>query len=531
MPVTGAQVVIDTLISAGITKLFSLSGNQILALYDATIDRDIEIVHVRHEAAAVAMADAWGRVTGRPGVALITAGPGHCNTLAAIYSAKMAESPVVILSGHCPTGQIGTGAFQEIDQVAVAKPVSKAAWLADRPDQLRTDIDRALLLAAEGRPGPIHVSLPVDLLEAPGSVQDDGGLSETPRHPFGNAREALDQLSTASHPLILAGPAMGRGDIWKAISDLSKATGVPALSTESPRGVNDPALHHATNFLALADLVLLVGKKLDSTLKFGDAPYFNAACRFIQIDADEAGPSNGSNVSHYWRADPLEAVTAMLGATAEGAHETTMWLNQVSAAQRQVPPDWRQLSESTERPVHPLALCRALQPWMDDGAVLVSDGGEFGQWAQAAMDAEIRLTNGPGGAIGFALPMGVAARMSLSERPVFVLTGDGAFGFHTMEIDTALRYGAPVIVVVGNDATWNAEHQLQIAKYGPDRTVGCQLLPTRYDLLVASLGGHGEYVEDASQLPGAIQRAVASGLPSCINVCISGAPAPTFRED
>lgn len=533
MPVSGAQVVVDTLTSAGITKVFSLSGNQILSLYDATIDRDMEIVHVRHEAAAVAMADGWGRVTGRPGVALITAGPGHCNTLAAIYSAKMAESPVVILSGHCPTGQIGTGAFQEIDQIATATPVAKTAWLAGRPDQLETDIRRALLLAAEGRPGPVHVSLPVDLLEGPAPVQDAGGriATETPRHPFEYAREVLNQLSTASRPLILAGPAMGRGDGWQAIRDLSKNTGIPALSTESPRGVNDPYLHHATNCLALVDLVLLIGKKLDFTLKFGDAPYFNEACRFIQIDADEAGPSNEIKVSQYWQVDPIEAVMAMLGSAAAGEPETIPWLNQVSEAQSQVPPEWRRLSDSTERPMHPLALCGALQPWMDAGAVLVSDGGEFGQWVQAALAAEIRLTNGPGGAIGFAVPMGVAARMSLSDRAVFVLTGDGSFGFHIMEMDTALRYGVPVVVVVGNDATWNAEHQLQISRYGPDRTVACRLLPTRYDLMVEALGGHGEYVEDPGQLPGAIQRAVDSGLPSCINVCISGAPAPTFRED
>ena len=173
-------------------------------------------------------------------------------------------------------------------------------------------------------------------------------------------------------------------------------------------------------------------------------------------------------------------------------------------------------------------VCEALQPWLNGGGILVSDGGEFGQWAQAGLEAGTRMINGPGGAIGNALPMGIAAKRAHPDRPVFVLTGDGAFGFHAMELDTALRYRLPVVVIIGNDATWNAEHQLQIQHYGPDRTIGCELLPTRYDALALALGGHGEYVDHPDALPAAIQRAVDSGLPACVNITIEGAAAPTF---
>jgi len=162
---TGAARLVDALAAHGIRHLFTLSGNQILSIYDATVGRDIVLVHTRHEAAAVHMADAWGRLTDEPGVALVTAGPGHCNAISALYGALMSESPVVLLSGHAPRGQLGTGAFQEMDQVGAARPVTKASWLAESAETLGDDIDRALTLATTGRPGPVHVSLPGDVLE------------------------------------------------------------------------------------------------------------------------------------------------------------------------------------------------------------------------------------------------------------------------------------------------------------------------------------------------------------------------------
>ena len=163
---TGAHLVVDALAAAGVRHLFSLSGNQILSLYDATLGRGLSILHTRHEAAAVHMADAWGRLTEEPGVALVTAGPGHCNAISALYGALMAESPVVLLSGHAPTTQLGRGAFPEMDQAAVAGPVCKASWMAKDAARLGEDIALALELARSGRPGPVHVSLPGDLLEA-----------------------------------------------------------------------------------------------------------------------------------------------------------------------------------------------------------------------------------------------------------------------------------------------------------------------------------------------------------------------------
>jgi acetolactate synthase-1/2/3 large subunit len=178
--------------------------------------------------------------------------------------------------------------------------------------------------------------------------------------------------------------------------------------------------------------------------------------------------------------------------------------------------------------MHPLRVCAALQPLVDRGAILVVDGGEFGQWVQAGVEAAPRLINGVAGAIGAAIPMALAARLRNPDRPVIAALGDGTFGFHAFELDTAARYRLPVVVVVGNDARWNAEHQLQLQHYGAERTIGCELAPSRYDQMAAALGAHGEHVAAPADLGPALDRALASGRPAVLNVPISGPPAPTY---
>ena len=539
MSKTGAELLVESLISAGIKYIFTLSGNQILSLYDASIGRDIDLIHTRHEAAAVHMADGWGRLTEQPGVALLTAGPGHCNAISALYGALMAESPMVLLSGHSPHAQIGSGAFQEVDQVATAKPVTKAAWLVEDPNHLDEAITTALSLACEGRPGPVHLSLPADVLEATVSPQSLQGTDKNAASigvaSASDVDDILRQLTEAEHPLILAGPAMGRPLRWTEVERLSEATGIPALPMESPRGVNDPWLHQATNCLSKADLVLLVGKKLDFSLRFGQPPFFPEECRFIQIDADASQLRPEKPVVLAIHAEPTDIVCQLT--TAAQAFEDSQrerhhdsWRAEVIAAQKATPPEWEQIRGSVEQPIHPLRVCEALQPFLDDDTVFVSDGGEFGQWVQAGLEAQQRLINGPAGSIGSSIPMGLAAKLAHPQRPVFVFLGDGTFGYHAMELDTALRYHLPIIAVVGNDARWNAEHQLQIQNYGEGRTVGCELLPSRYDKVIKALGGHGEFVEHPDDLTPAVERALASGLPACINIAIESVSAPTFRS-
>jgi acetolactate synthase-1/2/3 large subunit len=527
-PRTAAALVVETLAAHGVRRLFTLSGNHVLSLYDATLGREVALLHTRHEAAAVHMADAWGRLTGEPGVAVVTGGPGHLNAVAALMTARESESPVVLLSGHCPLAEVGRGAFQEVDQVAAARPVTKGAWLAEDPARIGEDIARAMALAVEGRPGPVHVSLPADVLETPAPEGAPAGRRPGPRRE--PAAAALDELlalvAGADRPLIVAGPAMARGAAWDALRALADALGVPAIPSESPRGVNDPWLRAAARELARADVVLLVGKRLDFSLRFGRPPAFAAGCRFARLDVDAAA---AEGIALAVAADPALAVERLAERARARSWPRRPWRGEVLARRAAVPPEWEAHRTAPGRPLRPLAVCAAIQPWLDRGGILVSDGGEFGQWCQAALEAETRLINGPAGSIGSALPMAVAARLARPDRLVVATLGDGTFGFHALEFDTAVREGLPFVAVVGNDARWNAEHQLQVRQYGAARAVGCDLLPTRYDRLVEALGGVGLHVDDPADLPSALERAVASGRPACVDVTIDGAPAPTFR--
>ena len=536
----GADLLARSLKAAGVKRIFTLSGNHIMPVFDAALSAGIDLLHVRHEAAAVHMADAYARLTGEPGIAMATGGPGHANAVGALYTAQMSESPVVLLSGHAPNNQAGMGAFQEMRQAEMTLPVVKAAWTSASADSVGEDLARAIASAMSGRPGPTHLSLPTDALEDTTSASVPAATAFAP-HPLplaGNdAQSVMERLRRARRPLVLAGPAMLTRSGRARLAGLEEASGIPVVGMESPRGVSDPSLGALAQMLAAADCVLLLGKRLDFTLKFGQSPAFDPACEFLQIDAEaaefqRARNALGARLAASITADVINALEALTQAAHAGPIPAGTWRNDVNAAIRYRPAAWDTAKSSAAGKLHPVQACRPLQALLDahPDAVLISDGGEFGQWAQACLSAPNRVINGPAGAIGSALPFALGARVALPEAPIIALMGDGTFGFHTAEIDTAIRYRLPFVAVIGNDARWNAEYQIQLKAYGPQRLVGCELLPTRYDLVAAAFGAYGEQVSSPEALPAAAARAQASRLPALLNVAIEGVPAPVVKR-
>jgi acetolactate synthase-1/2/3 large subunit len=432
--------------------------------------------------------------------------------VSALYTALLAESPLVLLSGHAPLGELGRGAFQEMRQAEMAALTAKASWTAQSAEALGEDLSRALRTAREGRPGPVHLSLPSDLLEA------QVAASVPPAQAFAPATQAapdsayvaglLEALAGAKRPLVIAGPAMANARGRELARRFEEAAHVPLIVMESPRGVNDPALGRLAEVLAQADLAVLAGKRRDFTLRFGAA--FAPGCRVIDASAD---------VSHW--IDPA----------ARRAWPGPQWLEEVRAALRYRPPEWGAQGSKPQGPLHPVEVGREVQTLLDaPEAVLVCDGGEFGQWAQATLHAPHRLINGPAGSIGSALPFAAAAKLALPQSNVVAMLGDGTFGFHATELDTAVRAGIAYVAVVGNDACWNAEHQIQLREYGAARARGCELLPTRYDQVAAALGAHGEHVARPAELAPALERAANAGRVACVNVLIERLPAPVYRR-
>ena len=538
----GADALIQSLQHAGVKRIFTLSGNHIMPVFDAAFDAGIELIHTRHEAATVHMADAYARITGDPGVALVTGGPGHANAVSALYTAQMAESAVVLLSGHAPNNQLGMGAFQEMRQAEIAAPVSKLSWTSASADALASDMAKAISVAQSGRPGPVHLSLPTDALDGETSAANaalDSTAFQPTAMPLSNADAAsfLAKLSRAKRPLILTGPASMTRVRRDQLAELEAATSIPVIGMESPRGVGDPSLGAFAQMLALSDCVLLLGKRLDFTLKFGVVPAFAADCEFLQIDAekhelDRSRRAVGSRLIATAEADTPSAIKALIAASTSTVKPRAAWLDDVRAAIAYRPDAWLSATSSIADRLHPVQALRPLQALLDrhPDSVFISDGGEIGQWAQACLNAPHRVINGVAGAIGAALPFALGARVAVPDAPIIAVMGDGTFGFHPAEMDTAVRYGLPFLAVVGNDARWNAEYQIQLRDYGRERLIACELLPTRYDQVTAAFGGHGEYVTSSDALMPAAQRAIASGKPSCMNVMIEGLPAPNVRR-
>jgi acetolactate synthase I/II/III large subunit len=534
----GADALVRTLESAGVRYLFTVSGNHIMPVFDAAFQSGMQLIHTRHEAAAVHMADAWARITGEVGIALVTGGPGHANAVSALYTALMAEAPVVLLSGHAPHDQLGKGAFQEMRQADLAAPVAKAAWTCAAPAAVAGEVAKALRIATSGRPGPVHLSLPVDVLE--GAADSDAAQGFTAQGAVLEQQAAaalIAPLSRSSRPLILAGPACMTRAGRDLMAQLQAASGIPLVGMESPRGISDPSLGALAEVLSQADCVLLAGKRLDFTLRFGMSPPFAPGCTFLQVDSERAEIERSARALEKRllfsaTADAFPALCEMTRQAARYPKADPGWLQEVERAIGYRPSAWGEAAPGEPDRLHPVQALRPLQALLDShrDSVLVCDGGEFGQWAQACLSAPHRVINGVAGSIGSALPYALAARCALSEAPVVAVTGDGSFGFHLAELDTAVRYRLPLVVVVGNDARWNAEYQIQLREYGPQRAIGCELLPARYDLVAAALGGYGERVSESSAMAPAIDRAFRSGLPACLNVMIEGLPAPVFAR-
>lgn len=528
----GADLVAQALNSTGVKNIFALSGNQIMPIFDACIDAEITLYHLRHEAATTYMADCWAQLTGDVGVALVTAAPGFANALSPLYSAGKAESPVLLLSGDSPRAADGKGAFQEMDQVTASTPFTKHSFRSERAETLGQDIADAIRIAASGRPGPVHLALPFDLLNAEvgdAALPDEVSYQPARKPPTPAQVTAIrDAVGMATRPLVLTGPRLNRSRSGDLVDRLTDALDAPVIPMESPRGLNDPALGDVAGKFMAADLILSLGKRLDFTTGFAQPPAFDETCPFIVADADVAELSRarralGERLRAAYIADPVLLAEALCA----GKRDTSRvdWRTEVAGAIASRP----EAPAEAKAPIHPATLGAAVQAVIDkaEDPILIVDGGEFGQWAQACVTAPTRVINGAGGAIGGGLCYAFAAKIARPNATVIALMGDGTAGFHFAEFESAARHGTDFIAVIGNDARWNAEYQIQLRDYGEQRLYGCELNATPYDQAAVGLGCHGETVTDPAKLAGAFERALASGKPACLNVEIEGLPAPS----
>ncbi|MEM6985243.1 MAG: thiamine pyrophosphate-dependent enzyme, partial [Pseudomonadota bacterium] len=466
---------------------------------------------------------------GELGVALVTAGVGLGNAVGPLYCALSSETPVLLLSGDSPIGQDGQGAFQEMDQVAMTRAVTRYSARPTELAALESTLARAIDTAQGPVAGPAHLALPADLLEqrrAEPLVQSLAERTDVPRPSEAAVEACRRQLSDAARPLILLGPALNPTRQPGLGARLQAATGAAVAAVESPRGLRDPQYRDLGAAVSEADCVLALGKRCDFSLGFGQRSQH--ACRWTLVHADPAALAQaeqnlaGRPVQGV-RANPLAFALALATTgPADGQHawraRCSTWLAVPSL------PAPTKAGDA----LHPIELCTTVQHAIANATdpIVLIDGGEFGQWAQALCHAPRRVINGMAGSIGGAIPAAIAASLADPAADVLVLMGDGSAGFHFMELDTAVRVGARFTLVIGNDRRWNAEHQIQLRNYGPHRSIGCELGDADYAAAARSMGAEGQVVSTGAALTKALQASRKGVLVIDAQITSHAAPAP-----
>lgn len=526
-----STAVIQSLANQGVEVIFSLSGNQIMPLYDACIDANIRIIHTRHEGAAVYMAEAYAQFSGKIGVALVTAGPGLLNAVSALYSAARSETPLLLISGDAASRLDGQGAFQELDQISLTRPITKFSVRPTQPEEMLPALEKTITTALAGTPGPVHLALPFDLLSASIGMAPLPPIAPTVASGLSTAQSAelTAALQRAERPVVITGPQCNQSRQPAANAALSAGLGMPLICLESARGLADTFYGDFPTILASADLIILLGKLGDyATGLLTPGRIASTASIIAILTDDQPAPTQNMRSITLMRVGAIAA--AMLDLAAAVTAADAGWAAEVESMIARRKP-WT--VNGTGR--HPAAVASSLQSAMDsamDSArqpILVADGGEFCQWIQAGCTANKRMINGPSGAIGGGICYAIGASIARPEATIFLTMGDGTAGFYLAEFNTAVRAGCSIVALIGNDYSWNAEVQIQIDNYGADRVYGCDLDATaNYADAAAGLGVDATTIDVADDLDAALAVVLKKPGVSCLNILIDSYAAPKF---
>jgi len=538
--VTGNDLVVQALKNEGVDTVFYLTGGPMSDVAGRCIESGIRSIDVRHEQGAAMMAHAYSRLAGKPGVCFAASGPGTTNLLTGIGNSYLDATPVVALGGSSPLMEKSRGAFQEMDQLAIFKPVTKWAEQVTDARHIPEMVSKAVRMAFQGQPGPVYLDLPGDILYS-GVREEAVYFPENPARQHrssgdaGSVEKAIDLLKNARRPILLTGSGILWSRAWTELQEFVDLTGIPFFTTPQGRGVIPE--DHPQCFLAArskafkeADVVLVIGTRLNFIIGYGLPPRWSTDVKVIQVDIRHEEIGRNRSVDIGIVGDPRAVLRQLIAAARDAfsSSDFTMWCD----ALRQTAVDNEKRSDallhSDNIPIHPLRLCKGVRDFMDRNAVLAVDGHEILNYARQSIPTYApghRINAGVNGCMGVAVPYGLGAKVAKPDTQVIVLTGDGSFGMNGMELDTAVRHKIPIIVVISNNGGWAAAGGM----------AGRDLGYTRYDRMMEPLGCHCEFVEQPGNIGPALERAAASGKPSVVNVITdpyaqsSTVPFSTYR--
>ena len=532
----GAQWMVRTLREQGVQRVFVLCGNGLDPFLDACLDFRVQVVDVRNEQAAAYMADTWGRMTRQLGVVAVSSGPGHTNALTGLANAYWDGGPMLLISGCSPQDTRGLDNFQELDQVAMAAPVCKYANMVRHAQALQGEVHTALAAAVNGRPGPVHLTIPADVFTA--QVDDcivphlpAPHIEVTQRCPGDSdlVRDAVTMLASAQKPFMVVGSGVFYAQAWEALAEFARLSQIPIVShiwdrccVEQPipqyMGVTNAELNYAMDMLAQADVVLVVGARIDHRVFHGRPPGFRAEARVIRVDI-EPSEINRARVADIGIVGSPRSVLEQMSEQAQRTHRWSNqgWLAEVRARHDSLLQRWDRLAREDVCPVPGIRICREIKPFLERDITFLLDGGNIGRWAHMTLfdrHPSHWFTCGASGVVGWGMSGAVAAKLARPDKPLLLLSGDGAAGFNVTEIETALRFGTPYVAVIAHDGAWGivADGQEEC------RRVACQFGEIRFDRVAQAFGAEGVYISDPRELQPAIERGLRTDQVVVIHV-------------
>jgi thiamine pyrophosphate-dependent acetolactate synthase large subunit-like protein len=521
---TGNDLVVKSLKDEGVDTVFYLTGGPMVDVASRCIEIGFRSVDVRHEQAAAMAAHAYSRVLGKPGVCFAASGPGATNLITGVGNAFLDAVPVVALGGASALSQAGMGAFQEMDQVGMFKPITK--WSERVMDVRRVPeiINKAFRVATSGQPGPVYIDLPGDVLYR----EVDENQVSFPKMPHSVPRvsgdpdlvkKAIALLKDAKRPVIVTGTGILWSRAMEELKQFVELSGIPFYTTPQGRGVIEE--DHKLSFLGArnqawkeADVVLFIGTRLNFIVGFGLPPRFAEGVKVIQVDIsdEEIGRNRPVDVGIIGDAKMVLQQLIKEGRDAFHGRKELAWVDTLRGYDKRATEKSQALLNTDQTPIHPLRLCKEVRDFMDRDAIIVVDGHEILNFARQSVPTNApghRVNAGPNGCMGVAVPFGLGAKVAKPNTQVIVLSGDGSFGMNGMEIDTMIRHNIPAIIVISNNGGWAGAGVM---------TAGRDLGYSRYDKMAEVFGAHGEFVERAQDIRPALERAVKSGKPAVVNV-------------
>lgn len=520
----GGELVARSLAAQGVSTIYTLCGWHVAPIYEGCLNNDVAVIDFRHEQAAGHAADAHARLTRNISAALVTAGPGVTDAVTAVANAYQARSPMVLLGGAAPLKTKGMGALQEMPQTEIFQTFTKESFTVEKTEDIPAGMERAFRAALSGRPGPVFIELPFDILfDSIDAPEPPAKVDVAPIEPELSAMQQMfSLLRSAQSPVIVAGTQVYWDDAAGALRDLSEQTGIPVFTNGAGRGtlpMTHPNCFKATRSKVLreADVVLIIGTPLDFRLKYGQD--WHAEGKLIQIENDKA------ELNHNREADVALVADArlVLEGLAEGLQGVRYdaWLARVADMEKQKRDQQAEWEALQDAPVNHFRFGAELNRFIDEDTIVIGDGGDIVSACAKTIDVVLPgqwLDPGPLGCLGVGTPFAIAASHLFPDKKVLIINGDGSFGLNGFEFDTAVRFNLPIVSIVGNDAAWGQIRNPQITMVGKERAVATALAPTRYDRVVEALGGYGEHVMAPDAIGPALARAFASGKPSCVNV-------------